>query len=60
VRAACLRQAFNRLDADGNGSHSRQEYDGSPLADRANFATADADGNGVVSFEEARAILRRR
>ncbi len=54
------RQAFNRLDADANGSLSKQEYNGSPLADRADFATADADGNGVVSFEEALAVLPRR
>jgi CubicO group peptidase (beta-lactamase class C family) len=54
------RQAFTRLDADGSGSLSRQEYDGSPLADRADFATADADGNGAVSFDEALVVLRRR
>jgi len=60
VADARPRQAFNRLDADGNGSLSKQEYGGSPLADRADFAIADADGNGVVSFEEALAVLRRR
>lgn len=54
------RQAFDRLDSDGSGSLFKQDYDGSPLADRADFATADADGNGVVSFEEALAVLRRR
>lgn len=54
------RQAFNRHDADANGSLSKQEYDGSPLADRADFATADADGDGSVSYQEAMAVLRRR
>jgi hypothetical protein len=54
------RRAFDRLDADGNGSLSRVEYDGSPLADRADFATADADGDGSVAFEEALAVLQRQ
>ncbi len=30
-----LRQAFDRLDTDGNGSPSKNEYAASPMADRA-------------------------
>lgn len=55
-----LRQAFDRLDADGNGSLSQDEYAASPMADRADFETADADGDGLVSYQEAMAALRRR
>ncbi len=55
-----LRQAFDRLDTDGNGSLSKDEYAASPMADRADFATADADGDGSVSYQEAMAVLRRR
>jgi hypothetical protein len=54
------RQAFDRLDADGNGSLSKEEFADSPLADRADFVAADVNGDGAVSFEEALAVLRRR
>lgn len=55
-----LRQAFDRLDADGNGSLSKDEYAVSPMEGRTDFATADADGDGSVSYQEAMAVLRRR
>ncbi len=55
-----LRQAFDRLDADSSGSLSKDEYAASPMADRVDFATADADGDGSVSYQEAMAVLRRR
>jgi CubicO group peptidase (beta-lactamase class C family) len=55
-----LRQVFDRLDADSDGSLSKDEYAKSTMADRVDFATADADGNGSVSYQEAMAALRRR
>ncbi len=55
-----LRQVFDRLDADSDGSLSKDEYAKSPMADRVEFATADADGHGSVSYQEAMAALRRR
>jgi CubicO group peptidase (beta-lactamase class C family) len=55
-----LRQAFDRLDTDGNGSLSKDEYANSPMAERVDFATADANGDRLVSFQEAVAAMRRR
>jgi len=55
-----LRQAFDRLDADGNGWLSKEEYARSPMAERTDFTAADSDGDGSVSFQEAMIVLRRR
>lgn len=47
---------FDRLDADGNGTISLAEAEGTRLAQR--FAKVDADGNGEITREEAKAARK--
>jgi CubicO group peptidase (beta-lactamase class C family) len=55
-----LRQVFDRVDTDGDGSLSKDEYAKSPMAERYDFASTDSDGDGLVSYQESLAVLRRR
>ena len=55
-RAARMRRTFKRLDRDGNGAISRQEWQRRPEL----FDRLDANKDGQLTREELRRARRRR
>ena len=51
-----MRENFKRMDQDGDGSISREEWRGPEEA----FGRIDADGDGTISTEEAEEAMSRR
>lgn len=52
---------LSRLDADGSGGVSLQEFEGQRFApDAAIFTSADIDGNGELDASELKAMMKAR
>lgn len=49
-----------KLDTDGDGYISPEEFSQSKLAERVEFSAIDTDGDELLSAEEIRSFMRER
>lgn len=49
-----------KIDTDGDGQISAEEFEQSPMSERVAFADVDANGDGVLTRDEIRRFMREK
>lgn len=49
-----------KIDTDGDGQITLEEFEQSPMSERVEFSTIDANGDGVLTRDEIRSFMREK